>query len=79
MGYCMANNHFLRKMASDELMDTLFFSTGNTVSKTKTTDTTTLTAGNVTVAIKHNRNIKINGDLFKSVYEAKLKLQRMIL
>jgi hypothetical protein len=70
----MANNHFLRKMASDELMDTLFFSTGNVVSKSKTADTTTLTAGNISIVIRHTRNIKINGDMCKSIYEAKRKL-----
>lgn len=73
----MANNHFLRKMASDELMDTLFFSTGNVVSKSKTPDTTTLTAGNISIVIRHNRNIKINGDMCKSIYEAKRKLVSM--
>jgi hypothetical protein len=74
----MANNHFLRKMASDELIDTLFFSTGSVVTKTRTPDTTTLSVPNVTVVIRHNRNIKINGEMHKSIYEAKLKLQRMI-
>jgi|APGre2960657404_1045060.scaffolds.fasta_scaffold49436_2 hypothetical protein len=74
----MANNHFLRKMASDELIDTLFFSTGSVVTKTRTPDTTTLSVPNVTVVIRHNRNIKINGELHKSIHEAKLKLQRMI-
>ena len=74
----MANNHFLRTMASDELIDTLFFSTGSVVTKTRTPDTTTLSVPNVTVVIRHNRNIKINGELHKSIHEAKLKLQRMI-
>jgi hypothetical protein len=74
----MANNHFLRKMASDELIDTLFFSTGSVVTKTRTPDTTTLSVPNVTVVIRHNRNIKINGEMHKSIHEAKLKLQRMI-
>ena len=74
----MANNHVLRKMASDELIDTLFFSTGSVVTKTRTPDTTTLSVPNVTVVIRHNRNIKINGELHKSIHEAKLKLQRMI-
>ena len=65
-------------MASDELIDTLFFSTGSVVTKTRTPDTTTLSVPNVTVVIRHNRNIKINGELHKSIHEAKLKLQRMI-
>jgi hypothetical protein len=65
-------------MASDELRETLFFSTGNTVTKTRTADTTTLSVPNITVVIRHNRNIKINGEMHKSIHEAKLKLQRMI-
>lgn len=73
----MANNHFLRKMASDELIETLFFSTGNRVTKTKTSDTTTLSVPNITVVIKHNKLIKINGETHKSIHLAKLKLQRM--
>lgn len=75
----MANNHFLRKMASDELRDTLFFSTGDLVTKTKTSDTTTLSTKNITITIKHNRSIKINGEMHKSISEAKRKLQRMII
>ena len=73
----MANNHFLRKMASDELRETLFFSTGNTVTKTKTPDTTTLSVPNITVVIRHNKNIKINGEMHKSIHLARLTLQRM--
>jgi len=73
----MSNNHFLRKLAADELFDTLFFSTGNRVTKTKTSDTTTLAVPNITVVIRHTKNIKINGELHNSVYLAKMTLQRM--
>ena len=73
----MANNHFLRKMAADELIETLFFSTGNRVTKTRTPDTTTLSVPDVTIVIRHNKNIKINGEMHKSIHLAKLKLQRM--
>jgi hypothetical protein len=73
----MANNHFLRKVAADELIDTLFFSTGNRVTKTRTPDTTTLSVPDVTIVIRHTKNIKINGENFTSVWSAKQKLQRM--
>ena len=74
----MANNYFLRKMASDELMDTLFFSTGNRPTKTKSPNATTLSVDDVTVVIRHNKNIKINGYTCRSIVEAKKKLQGMI-
>ncbi len=74
----MANNHFLRKMASDELRDTLFFASGELVSKEKGKDIVTLSVPNVTIVIHTNRNIKINGQKHKSIHEAKLTLQRML-
>ncbi len=74
----MANNHFLRKMASDELRDTLFFASGELVTKEKGKDIVTLSVPNVTVVIKHNRNIKINGTNHKSISEAKRTLQRIL-
>jgi hypothetical protein len=74
----MANNHFLRKLASDELMDTLFFATGSRVTKTKTPDTITLTAGKFTIVIKHTRLIHVNGDKCKSIPEAKYVVQGML-
>ena len=38
MGIYMANVHFLRKLAKDELWDTLFFATGELPSVEKTKD-----------------------------------------
>ena len=74
----MANNHFLRKMASDELRDTLFFASGELVGKEKGKDVVTLSVPNVTVVIRHNRNIKINGENHKSISDAKRTLQRIL-
>ena len=53
----MANNYFLRKVACDELMDTLFFSTGNRPTKTKSPDSTTLSVDNITVVVRHNKMV----------------------
>lgn len=74
----MANVHFLRKMASDELRDTLFFATGERVSKEKGKDAVTLTVPNIKVVIKTNRSITVNGDRCKSVPEAKYVVQQLI-
>jgi hypothetical protein len=73
-----ANNHYLRKLASDELSDTLFFATGSRVTKSRTPDTVTLTAGQFTVVIKHTRLITVNGDKCKSIPEAKYVVQDLI-
>lgn len=73
-----ANVHFLRKLAADELRETLFFATGQRVNKERTPDYYTLTAGKYNVKINHNRNIIVNGDRCKSVPEAKYVIQEMI-
>lgn len=74
----MANVHFLRKMASDELRDTLFFATGERVAKVKGKDAVTLTVPSIEVVIKTNRSITVNGDKCKSVPEAKYVVQQII-
>lgn len=74
----MANVHFLRKMASDELRDTLFFATGERVAKEKGKDVVTLSVPEIKVVIKTNRNITVNGDKCKSVPEAKYVVQQLI-
>ena len=66
-----ANIHFLRKMASDELRETLFFCTGESPVKEKTTTGTVLKTGTIEVKVNHNRSIKVNGDPCRSVWEAK--------
>lgn len=73
-----ANVHFLRKIASDELIDTLFFATGSRVVKTKQKTHWDLSAGKFAVKIVTNRNITVNGDKCKSVPEAKYVIQEML-
>jgi hypothetical protein len=74
----MANIHFLRKLASDDLMDTLFFATGSRVVKTKQKSHWDLSAGPFNVKIVTNRNITVNGDKCKSIPEAKYVIQEML-
>ena len=72
------NTAFLRKLASDELSDTLFFATGTRVTKTKTPEKWSLSANQFEVDIVNNRNIKVNGDKCRSVPEAKYVIQEML-
>lgn len=74
----MANIHFLRKLAADELMDTMFFATGIPPTKTKSTANWTLSGGPLKVVIVNNRNISVNGDKCKSVPEAKYVIQDLL-
>lgn len=74
----MANVHFQRKAASDELRDTLFFATGSRVQKQRNPDDVTLTADTFKVVIKHFRMITVNGEKCRSVSEAKFVIQEMI-
>lgn len=74
----MANIHFQRKAASDELRDTLFFATGERVVKQRNPDDVTLTAGEFKIVIKHFRMITVNGDKCRSVSEAKYVVQEAI-
>ena len=78
LGGDMANAAFLRKLASDELVDTLFFATGNRVEKTKSTSHWLLTAGQFSVKIVSNRNISVNGDKCRSIPEAKYVIQESL-
>ena len=66
------NIHFFRKLAADELRETLYFSTGLTVEKIREPNFTILRAGNIEVKIKHLKYIHVNNDPCHSVYEAKL-------
>lgn len=70
-----ANIHFLRKIASDELRETLYFATGITTEKVRTPNFTTLKAGVFNVKIISNRNIVVNGDKCRSINEAKYLIQ----
>ena len=72
------NIHFSRKIASDELMDTLYFATGSIVNKVKSVTNYTLSAGDFKVVIVNHRNISENGDKCKSVPEAKYVIQELL-
>jgi len=74
----MSNVHFQRKVAADELWDTLFFATGATPVKQKTPDFRTLEVPGIKVKIMNFRNITVNGDKCRSVSEAKYVVQDII-
>jgi hypothetical protein len=74
----MSNVHFQRKVAADELWDTLFFATGAMPVKQKTPEFRMLEVPGIKVKIMHFRNITVNGDKCKSVSEAKYVVQEII-
>lgn len=74
----MANVHFQRKIAGDELRDTLFFATGNRAEKIKTPEFVTLRVPQFEVKIVNFKNITVNGDKCRSVSEAKYVIQDLI-
>lgn len=74
----MANIHFQQKTASDELRDTIFFVTGSYSEKQKAKDFLTLRVPNLEVKIVNFKNITVNGDKCRSVYEAKLVIMQML-
>lgn len=74
----MANVHFLRKLACDELFDTAFFATGEVPKKIREPEYTILTAGSLTFKIVNIRKIYVNGDLCRSVPEAKYAVCELI-
>lgn len=67
----MANMHFLRKLACDELYDTLFFATGEVPVKTKSPEHIIMRSADLSIKVVHPRKIYVNGDLCKSTREAK--------
>ena len=67
----MANVHFQRKIASDELSDTLYFSTGTCAVRTRSPNNWVLATKEIKVVIVNTRNITVNGDKCKSISEAK--------
>ena len=75
----MANVFFQRKIASDELRDTLFFATGNSVEKIKSPESTILRVPQFEVKIVNFKNITVNGDKCRSVSEAKYVIQELII
>lgn len=71
----MANNHFLRKIAQDELWDTMFFASGEVPKKEKNKDYTILSTTPFTLKIYTDRNINVNGTKCRSIREAKYFIQ----
>jgi hypothetical protein len=74
----MINVHFQRKIASDELYDTLFFATGEYPKKTKTPEFRMLNAPGFEIKIMTFKRIVVNGDKCTSVSEAKYVVQDLI-
>ena len=74
----MANIHFLRKMAQDELWDTLFFASGEVPSKNRTKDFVELKTIPFDTKIYSNRKIVINGNRLNTIHEAKLYIQQQV-
>lgn len=72
------NVHFQRKIANDELWDTLFMATGEYPIKSKQPEFRTLEVPGFHVKIVNFRNISVNGDKCKSVSEAKYVIQDLI-
>ncbi len=72
-----ANIHFLRKMACDELFDTVFFATGQRVNKTKNKDGYILSTPTLEVKIASNKRIFVNNDFCRNVPEAKWVIQHL--
>jgi hypothetical protein len=72
--------HFQMKIISDELWDTMFFCTGKrpTSSKTKESRTLSFDSG-FKVLIKSFRSISVNGDMCKSIPEAKFVIMKELL
>ena len=72
----MANNHFTRHLASDELRDTLFFATGEVPVKEKMSDHSILKTRLFDAKIYSDRRIVMNGVKCHSIREAKLFVQQ---
>lgn len=68
----MANAYFLRKLAQDELWDTMFFASGERPIKEKASDSITLKTKPFESKIYSTRKIIVNGRRCNSTYEAKV-------
>ena len=69
------NNNFLLKLVSDEISETLFFSTGCKVLKSKPAGQINLTVDGVTVVMVAHNNILVNGKKFKNCLTARQHIQ----
>jgi hypothetical protein len=68
----------MRKLAKDELFDTLFFATGETPVVEKTKDFYTMKVIGIDTKIFNTKKILVNGDLCRSISEAKYVIQQGI-
>ena len=75
----MSNLHFQMKTVSDELWGTIYFSTGKVPISNKNTDSRTLTLGDFKVLIKSFKYISVNGDVCRSIPEAKYVIMKALL
>lgn len=71
----MANDFFLRKLACDELQDTLFFATGERPSKSKDDKFMRLKSGKFDAKVFTTRKIVVNSIKCNSIAAAKLYIQ----
>lgn len=75
----MSNLPFQMKTVSDELWDTIYFSSGKIPVSQKSTDSRSLTLGDFKVLIKSFKHISVNGDLCRSIPEAKFVIMKELL
>jgi hypothetical protein len=68
----------MRKLASDEIRDTLFFATGERVVKMKHPDHVLLSVPKFNVKIVSNKSITVNGVKHKSIVQAKWAIQSLL-
>jgi hypothetical protein len=73
------NVYFQRKIAGDELHDTLFFACGYVPSKEKLPQARILRVPGFEVKIVNFRNITVNGTKCKSTEEAKSQICRSVI
>lgn len=71
----MANDFFLRKLACDELRETLFFATGERPTKHKDEKFTLLKSGKFEAKVFTTRKIVVNDAKCNSINAAKLFIQ----
>jgi hypothetical protein len=75
----MANVHFMRKLAKDELWDTMFLASGEYPDVVKTKDFYKLNTAKFQATIYNGNRIVVNGTKCKGIYSAKLFIQENML
>jgi hypothetical protein len=69
----------MRKLVVDELMDTLFFATGEVVKKERAPKAYILTTPVIQIEVESHRKIKLNGNVYQRVYQVKDAIGRIII